>query len=127
MKIADKLVNGLLQANVPVENIFVDPLVQPLAVDKSFGNGFLDAIEQVVKRFAGIHTACGLSNISYGLPERALLNKTFMVMAIAKGLDGAIANPLDKQMMASIISAEALVGRDDYCGNFIAAYRNGRL
>jgi 5-methyltetrahydrofolate corrinoid/iron sulfur protein methyltransferase len=53
-----------------------------------------------VTAFPGIHTACGLSNISYGLPARQFMNQTFMTMAIAMGLDGAILNPLDKRMMA---------------------------
>lgn len=66
-----------------------------------------------------------MSNIPYGLPARPSLNQTFMVMAIAKGLDGAIVNPLDKQMMASITAAEVLAGKDEYCTNFQKAFRAG--
>lgn len=127
MKIADKLVNGLLQNNIPVENIYVDPLVQPVSTNKTFGVEFLNAIEQIVTSFRGIHTVCGLSNISYGLPERKFLNQTFMSMAIAKGLDGAIMNPLDKKMMANIVAAEALAGRDEYCMAYLQAYRGDLL
>jgi 5-methyltetrahydrofolate--homocysteine methyltransferase len=127
LKIAEKLVNGLVQNNVSVENIFVDPLVQPLSVNDLFGLEFLNAIELIMKRFEGVHTACGLSNISYGLPARKFMNQTFMAMAIAKGLDGAIVNPLDKKMMANIIAAEALVGKDEFCTNYIAAYRAQKL
>lgn len=60
-----------------------------------------------------------------GMPARKLLNQTFMVMAIAKGLDGAIINPLDHEMMSSIIAAEALAGRDRFCGNYLKAFRAG--
>jgi len=127
MKIADKLVNGLLQKNVKMDQIFVDPLVQPIAVNNRFGMEFLDAVEQIMKRFEGIHTACGLSNISFGLPARKILNQAFMVMAIAKGLDGAILNPLDKRMMADIIAAEALIGRDYFCTTYLKAYRSKRF
>jgi 5-methyltetrahydrofolate--homocysteine methyltransferase len=127
LKIAEKLVNGLVQNNVSVENIFVDPLVQPLSVNGLFGLEFLNAIELIMKRFEGVHTACGLSNISYGLPARKFMNQTFMAMAIAKGLDGAIVNPLDKKMMANIIAAEALVGKDEFCTNYIATYRAQKL
>ena len=125
MKIADKLVNGLVKNNVKLENIFVDPLVQPVSVDNTFGVEFINAIERIVKTFQGIHTACGLSNISYGLPARKFMNQTFMTMAIAKGLDGAIINPLDKKMMANIIAAEALAGRDNFCMNYLKAFRAG--
>ncbi len=125
MKIADELVGGLTENNIPVENIYVDPLVQPLSVNESFGIEFVNAIERIVTTFPGIHTACGLSNISYGLPARKFMNQTFMTMAIAKGLDGAIINPLDAKMMANIIAAEALAGRDSFCENYLKAFRAG--
>jgi len=121
LKIADKLVNGLLQAKVSVENIFVDPLEQPLSVNDRFGMEFINSIEAIVSRFESIHTTCGLSNISYGLPARKFLNQIFMSMAIAKGLDGAIVNPLDKKMMAVIGAAETLAGKDEFCTNFLSA------
>ena len=125
LRIADKLVNGLTKNNIPVANILVDPLVQPLSVNNVFGIEFLDAIEQIMKRFPGVHTACGLSNISYGLPVRKFLNQTFMTMAIAKGLDGAIVDPLDRTMMSNIVAAETLAGRDDFCVNYLKSYRAG--
>jgi 5-methyltetrahydrofolate--homocysteine methyltransferase len=123
MSIADKLVNGLLQKNVPLENIYVDPLVQPIATNSNFGIDFLNTVGKIMTQFKDVHTVCGLSNISYGLPARKFMNQTFMAMAIAKGLDAAIVNPLDKQMMANIIAAESLRGRDDFCVNYIKAYR----
>ena len=123
MKIADELVGGLVKNNVKLENIFVDPLVQPVSVVNTFGVEFINAIEKIVETFPGIHTACGLSNISYGLPARKFMNQTFMTMAIAKGLDGAIINPLDKKMMANMVAAETLAGRDDYCASYLKAYR----
>jgi cobalamin-dependent methionine synthase I len=127
LKIADKLVNGLLQNNVKIENIFVDPLVQPLSVDDTFGTEFINSVEQIMQKFEGIHTACGLSNISYGLPVRPFLNQTFMVMAITKGLDGAIVNPLDKKMMANITAAETLAGKDSFCMKFLQEFRAGKF
>jgi 5-methyltetrahydrofolate--homocysteine methyltransferase len=127
MAIAEKLIDGLLQNNVKLENIYVDPLVQPLSVNNTFGVEFLDAIEKIMATFKGIHTVCGLSNISYGLPNRMFLNQLFMVMAIAKGLDGAIVNPLDKRMMANIIGAETLAGKDEFCANYLSAYRAKRF
>ena len=125
LKIADSLVNDLVKNNIPLENIFIDPLVQPVSVDKTYGTGFLDSIEALMEKFKGIHTACGLSNISYGLPARKHLNRAFMIQAILKGLDGAIINPLDTGMQAAITTAEALAGRDDYCMNYLKAYRAG--
>jgi 5-methyltetrahydrofolate--homocysteine methyltransferase len=125
LKIADKLINGLLQNGVKLENIFVDPLVQPMSVNNRFGVEFLEAIARIMQGFPGIHMACGLSNISFGLPARKFLNQTFMVMAIARGLDGAIVNPLDRKMMANIVAAEALAGKDNYCMRYLKAFRAG--
>lgn len=127
LTIADELVNNLVKKNVALENIYVDPLVQPLSTDVRFGIEFLNSIEIIMKTFPGIHTVCGLSNISYGLPERKFLNQTFMVMAIIKGLDGAIVDPLDKKMMATIIAGEALAGKDEWCANYLAAYREKKF
>ncbi len=125
MKIADKLVNKLVQNRVKVENIFVDPLVQPLSVGSNMGKEFLGAIALIMEKFDGIHTACGLSNISFGLPNRKFLNQIFMVMAITMGLDCVITNPLDKTSMKNIIAAESLSGKDRHCMNYIRSYRSG--
>lgn len=125
--IADELINSLVKNNVAIENIFVDPLVQPISTKDSYGMEFMNAVEAIMTGFPGVHTICGLSNISFGLPERKLINQTFAVMAIAKKLDSAIINPLDKRMMANIIAAETLAGNDEYCSNYLTAYREDRL
>ena len=78
MKIADKLVNKLVQNRVKIENIYVDPLVQPLSVGYTMGKEFLKTIALIMEKYEGIHTACGLSNISFGLPNRKFLNQIFI-------------------------------------------------
>jgi cobalamin-dependent methionine synthase I len=127
LSIAEDLINNLVKNNVALENIYVDPLVQPLSTNDNYGTEFLTSIEMIMSRFPGIHTVCGLSNISYGLPERMLLNQTFMVMAITKGLDGAIVNPLDNKMMAAIVTAETLAGKDEWCAEYLQAYRQKKF
>jgi 5-methyltetrahydrofolate--homocysteine methyltransferase len=123
--IAEKLVNALVQKGCSAEDIYVDPLVQPVSTNAEYGWEFLRAISRIRNELSGVHTVCGLSNISFGLPRRPFLNRTFMAMAITMGLDGAIVNPLDKSMMATIYAAEALAGRDEYCMNYLTAYREG--
>lgn len=125
--IAEKLVNDLVQKGVDVDNIYVDPLVQPVSTNDKYGVEFFNAIERIMTGIPGVHTICGASNISFGLPKRPILNRSFMTMAILKGLDGAITNPLDHKMMATIVTAEALAGKDSYCMNFLEAYRAGKL
>ena len=127
LEISGRLVNALVKNDVKINNIFVDPLVQPLSVKNSFGMEFLNSVEKIHSEFEDINTICGLSNISYGLPNRKFINQTFMSMAISKGLNGAIMNPLDKKMMANIIVAEALAGRDKYCMKYLKAHRKGLI
>jgi len=125
--IADKLINKLVQNNVKIENIYVDPLVQALSTNIVFGTAFLTSVKNIMTQYKGVHTMCGLSNISFGLPQRGFINRNFMAMAIANGLDGAIVNPLDKKMMATIIAAETLQGRDEYCMEYLKAFRAGKI
>jgi cobalamin-dependent methionine synthase I len=107
--------------------IYLDPLIQPLSVDTENANTAFSSIRAIMTRLKGVHTTCGLSNISYGLPERFLVNRTFMVCAMANGLDSAIIDPLDKKIMTNLITTEMILGRDEYCGEFIDAMREGQL
>ncbi len=125
--IAEKLVNHLVQKGVKAEDIYLDPLVQPISTNKDYGVEFLNSIEKIMTRLEGVHTICGMSNISFGLPKRAILNRAFMVMSVLKGLDTAIVNPLDANMMANIIVSETLAGKDEFCMNFLDAYRANKL
>jgi 5-methyltetrahydrofolate--homocysteine methyltransferase len=84
-------------------------------------------VERITQHHPQVHKTCGLSNISYGLPKRKLINQIFVAMAIARGLDSAIIDPLDPRMMANIYAAEALAGRDQFCMNYIMADRAGRF
>jgi len=127
LKIADILINRLIQNNVKLENIYVDPLVQPISTNNTFGMGFIDTVETIMEKYKGIHTICGLSNISFGLPERKFLNRNFAVMAIAKGLDSLLIDPLDRKMMSSICAAETLAGRDSFNVKYLKAYRKKKL
>ncbi len=127
LSIAEILIDRLTRGNVRIDNIFIDPLVQPVSTKKSCGSAFLDSVEQIIDRFKGVHTMCGMSNISYGLPLRKLLNRTFIAMAVARGLDGAIIDPLDRDLTSAIYAAEALIGKDDFCMNYIRAFRSEKI
>ncbi len=127
LKIADRLVNNLVKNGIKLENIFVDPLVQPIGSGDHLGREFLDSVEAIHAKYEGIHTICGLSNISFGIPKRGFANRAFMVMAITRGLDSAIMNPLDNKMMANVLAAEMLLGKDQFCEKYMNAYREGKL
>ena len=77
--------------------------------------------------FPGVNTICGLSNISFGLPERRLINHSFLALCLSYGLSAVILDPTDKKLMATLLAVEMLLNRDEYCDNFITAYEARRI
>jgi len=69
----------------------------------------------------------GCSNISYNLPARKLVNQAFLVLAMNAGMDSGIVDPLNRDMMGMIYATEALLGQDEYCMEYIAAYREDKF
>ncbi len=124
---AAALVEKLEDLGLERSSIFLDVMIQPLSVDTDNGIEGLNSIERVMAQFPGVHTTCGLSNISYGLPERFLINRTFIVAAMARGLDSALIDPLDRKIMTHILTAAMVLGKDEFCGEFIDAMRDGKL
>jgi 5-methyltetrahydrofolate--homocysteine methyltransferase len=117
----------LTAAGIPLERIYVDPLIQPVSVDTNMGLASLGAIRKIMDNFPGVNTICGLSNISFGLPRRRIINRNFLALCISYGLSAVILDPTDNEMMTTLITVEMLLGRDEYCGNYIEAFQNGRL
>jgi 5-methyltetrahydrofolate--homocysteine methyltransferase len=85
----------------------------------------LETVRRVKAEFPEIHIACGLSNISFGLPARKYINQAFLIAMMVAGMDGAILDPLDKKLMAFLYAADSLLGNDEYCLNYIEKYRDG--
>lgn len=123
----DLIINYLTGLGMKEEQIFFDPLVLPVSVDPNQGLVTLKTIEQIKSRYPGAKTVMGLSNISYGLPQRGMVNRGFMLMAAYAGLDAAILNPLDAKMMSVIKVADMLAGEDPSCRRYIRAHRQGVL
>ena len=112
---------------VPLQRIHLDPMIQPISVNNKDGGLALETIRWIHQEFPGVKTICGLSNVSFGLPRRFLVNRTFMVLCIGAGLTGAIVDPLDRKIMTNILVAETLVGRDEYCMKYLKTNRAGTL
>jgi 5-methyltetrahydrofolate--homocysteine methyltransferase len=125
--LAGRLVEKVTAAGLPLADLFIDPLVYPLSTNPQSAVATLEAIERIMREFPGVHTTCGLTNVSHGLPSRKLINRTFLVSAISRGLDSAILDPTDKHLFASLKAATAVSGRDEYCMGYITAFREGRL
>jgi len=127
VRMAGQLVERVKAAGIPLDNLYIDPLVYPLATNDQSALATLDAIEQIMKQFPGVHTTCGLTNVSYGLPSRKLVNRTFLVAAIARGLDSAILDPTDKQLFGALKAALMIVGKDEFSMQYITGFREGKL
>ena len=126
IRIAKTLVQRLTSDGVNRGDIYLDPLVQPVSTNSRNGVTVLETIRGITEEL-GANCICGLSNVSYGLPIRPLINRTFLVLAMGAGLGAAIINPLDKKLMALLKAAEALLNRDAFCKQYLTAYRKGDL
>jgi 5-methyltetrahydrofolate--homocysteine methyltransferase len=127
VEVGAELLTRLTDQGLPLEKIYVDPLVQPVSVDTRMGLATLGAIRRIMEYFPGVNTICGLSNISFGLPVRRLINRNFLALCMAFGLSAAILDPTDRETMTTVLTVEMLLGRDEYCEKFIEAYQNERL
>ena len=124
---ASMLIDRLLEAGVTQDRIYLDPVIAPLGTDNSAGLQVVRAITAIKAEYPQVHITAGMSNISYGLPVRKLLNRVFMTICMAAGLDSAICDPLNMDLIAEITAAEAILGRDEWCMSYITAFRAGKL
>jgi 5-methyltetrahydrofolate--homocysteine methyltransferase len=127
LRIASTLVEKLTSAGVPEGDIYIDPVVRPVGTNPIYGKIVLESIGRIASEFESVHTICGLSNVSYGLPLRKLLNQNFLTMCLCAGLDAVILDPLDQRMMSNLMASQALLGEDEMCLKYITAFREGRL
>jgi len=124
---AKTLVRELNRISIPTASIYLDPLVQPISTDSTKGVMVLDAVRAIKAEYPEVHITGGLSNISYGLPQRHIINRTFVTLMMAAGMDSAIIDPLDKKIMATIRTADMLLGYDDFCMEFLKGVRAGAI
>lgn len=127
LSVACKLIDDLTAAGVAIGDIYVDPLTFPIGTGSDVAVSMLDIIAKIRARYPETHIIAGLSNVSHGMPARKLLNQAMTVLAMGKGLDAGIVDPNDNYLMALIAATEALLGRDDYCMNYISLSRAGKF
>ncbi len=102
-------------------DVVVDALIMTVATDNANGRNVLELIQWATNEF-GVGTTGGLSNVSFGLPERSLLNSTFLAMAMARGLSSVIANPASEVLLSAVTAADVLRGNDEFCSNYLAKF-----
>ncbi len=119
IRVIRKILESADSLGFPREGLIVDGLTLAVGADHAAPTVTLSALAFL--REQGITSVLGVSNVSHGMPARSLLNRTFLAMAVAAGLDAAIMNPLDRSMMETLAAAETLAGRDAGGRRFLGA------
>ena len=125
--IAGRLFQRLIKAGLPPDHIYFDILVLSVAVEPDAALITLETIKAVRSNFPDSHITCGVSNVSMGLPARKLINRTFLTMAIAAGLDTLLIDVRDQGLMSSLYASKALANQDSYCLEYLKAYREKKI
>ena len=135
---ASRVIEAATAKGVALSDLYIDPLFFPVSVDPAYGPHAFEAISALREKFGSeIHITGGMSNVSFGLPKRALLNLVFVKLAIEAGADSGIIDPvqvkidralaMDMEEPSVKTAADLLQGRDEYAMNYIGAYRDGKL
>ncbi len=121
-QVAKKIVERAEDHGIPRCDVVVDPLAMPIGAIGAAGRQVLKLVARLRDEL-GVNSTCGASNISFGLPNRSVMNTTFVTMASGAGLTSAIVNPLHPDMMSGIRAANVINATDKECANWIASYR----
>jgi len=122
LQIAERLIDVLVKNNYNLDDVYIDPLVLPLAVNSSNAALFFKSLAEI-KRTFDVKTISGLSNVSHSLPKRRLINRYFLTTCMSCGMAAAILDPLDKKIMTAVITADLLLDNDRLARRYLQAYR----
>ena len=122
--VAKKIVERAQDHGIPKEDVLIDPLVMPVGAMRYAGRQVFHILGRC-RNELGVNTCGGASNVSFGLPNRAPLNATFLAMAIAAGLTSAITNPMEREIKQAILAADVMMGNDENCATWIRTSRPG--
>ena len=136
VSIAENIISVASSKGIDKNNIFIDPLVKPVSTEPKQARFFLESVKILKEK--GIRCIGGLSNVSFGLPKRNLLNAAFVKLAMNSGIDAAIIDPTQETIRGllngkgipediSSLAEDVLLGRDEYSMRYIKAFREGRL
>jgi len=124
LELAAMIVAHCSDAGFPLEDLYLDPIVLPVNVAQAQMKDILESIHEFkIISEPSPKTIVGLSNVSQGTDTRALINRTFLTMAQGYGLDAAILDPLDKELMDAAITADLILNKNIYCNSYLTAYR----
>ncbi len=127
MAVVRRIFQATRAVGVPDDNVYVDALVMTVATNTEACNTTLSTMRAVKREFPETHLTAGLSNVSFGLPSRVVLNRVFLTLAIEAGLDSAILDPTDRGIIEALYATYALLGKDPNCMRYCKAFRAGLI
>ena len=127
LQVFDRILAEADKYGISHDRLYIDPLVEMLCTSEDGISTVVETIKGIRAKDEDVHIIGAISNISFNLPARALINQTFATLAIAAGMDAGILDPMNRDMMGAIFAAEACMGLDDYCMEYIGAFREGRI
>lgn len=113
--------------DITPDRIHIDPLVMALSADNNSLLNFIETLTTIKELYPSIKVTSGLSNISFGMPLRKIVNQHFLTIAAYAGMDSAIMDPCNRDMYTTLVTTEALLGRDKFCRSFSNAYRKNKI
>jgi len=124
LELAATIVASCSEQGFPLEDLYLDPIVLPVNVAQSQMKDILEVIHEFkIISEPSPKSIVGLSNVSQGTCVRSLVNRIFLTMAVAFGLDAAILDPTDKDLMDAAITSELILNKQIYCDSYLDAYR----
>jgi 5-methyltetrahydrofolate corrinoid/iron sulfur protein methyltransferase len=125
--VCESIMTAARRAGVPQDRLLFDPLVLPMSSDISQAQVTFATLRELKRRFPQAKTTLGLSNVSYGLPDRARVNHAFLLAALVSGLDSAICDPTRDGILEAITLGELLAGKDKHCRRYARRIRKGEI
>lgn len=125
LRVFDQIMAKAKEYNIAPSRLHIDPLVEMLCTSEDGISMVVEVIQTVKEKYPSIHVTGAVSNISFNLPVRKVLNQAFLVLSMNAGMDSAVLDPTNRDMMGMMYATEAMLGLDDYCMEYIGAYREG--
>jgi len=127
IEVFDVIMAKAAEYGIDESRIHVDPAVEMLCTTDDGEGAFMifDVMRHIRKTHPKVFISGAISNISFNLPVRRLVNQAFATLAINAGMNSAVLDPLNKDLRGMILAAEAMLGLDDYCAEYVSAYREG--
>ncbi len=125
IKVLDRIMAECKKYGIAEDRVFIDPMVEMICTAEEGISIVLDVIKYCKKTYPEVHISGAISNISFNLPYRKILNIAFVVTCMAFGMDSGVLDPLSRDLLGAIYAAECMSGEDYYCMEYISAFREG--